>query len=391
MSMSSFKRNQICLWTHNEAALEVKVLRMNMKTVRIESNRGIATVPLAQLKRIRTLKKKKTPSSYSAMPQVGEICKVRKEAVGDETKGYTYAVVKRLNKTTVQINVLTNFKDSDRKYTVKMNDIWRLKGSQRKAALNKWRINKKTDLDETSTVANTVGNLLPVLPDGSLWPFLFREVDETTFVSDGLSCVANLRISNSNTLITIANDSVVKCTSGAIVNAANEGCLGGGGVDGEIGHRGGPTLYDARLALPILNNGSSPYGPRCHTGDAKITIAGDLPAEFVIHAVGPNFRMYETEEVAMNLLVDAYKAALARGAENSIKTIAFCILSAGIFRGYVSLRTIIKTGIETIANNTYPGLERVYFCAFMPEERRVTREICYDYQAEFDAATRYNA
>ncbi len=129
---------------------------------------------------------------------------------------------------------------------------------------------------------------------------------------------------------------------------------------------------------------------RCYTGDAKITIAGDLPAEFVIHAVGPNMRMYATEEEGIALLVDAYKAALARGAENSIKKIAFCILSAGIFRGYVPLPAIIKTGIETIAKNTYPGLERVYFCAFMPEEQRVTREICYDYRAEFDAATRHN-
>eukprot|EP00966_Prymnesium_polylepis_P270251 6243032-Prymnesium_polylepis.1 len=202
---------------------------MNKKTVRVESKLGIATVPLAQLKHIRSHKKKNTPSLYSAMPHVGEICKVRKEAVGDGTKGYTYAMLKRLNKTTVQINVLSNFKDSGHKHTVKMSDVWRLKGSQRKAALNKWRINK--DPDELSTVVSD----LAVTNAGTDWPFLFRDVtDEETFLSDGLSCVANLRIHNSNTIVTIANDSVVKCTSGAIVNAANEGCLGGGGVDGEI-------------------------------------------------------------------------------------------------------------------------------------------------------------
>ena len=78
----------------------------------------------------------------------------------------------------------------------------------------------------------------------------------------------------------------------------------------------------------------------------------------------------------MQLLTSAYQAALARGAESSIKKIAFCILSAGVYRISCSLQDIVKTGLETIAKNTYSGLERVYFCAFMPEEKRVVREIC---------------
>jgi hypothetical protein len=66
----------------------------------------------------------------------------------------------------------------------------------------------------------------------------------------------------------------------AIVNAANTGCLGGGGVDGAISSAGGEDLYQARRALPELNS----RGLRCKTGDAKITIGGDLNARFCIHA-----------------------------------------------------------------------------------------------------------
>ena len=58
----------------------------------------------------------------------------------------------------------------------------------------------------------------------------------------------------------------------AIVNAANEGSVGGGGIDGEVNYRGGYVLEEARRALPL--NGSY---KRCETGDAKITVAGDLP------------------------------------------------------------------------------------------------------------------
>ena len=221
----------------------------------------------------------------------------------------------------------------------------------------------------------------------------FQSVTREAAHMDGLACVANLSVTNSNTIITIVEDSVANCTTGAIVNAAGEGCLGGGGVDGEISRLGGDALYEARRALPMITSGgeAEDAGPawkrrkekcrRCITGDAKITISGELPCEYVIHAVGPNFNHYETDfqklpEEGMQLLTSAYQAALARGAENSIKKIAFCMLSAGVYRGSCSLPDIIKTGLETIAKNTYPGLERVYFCAFMPEEKRVVWEIC---------------
>ena len=104
---------------------------------------------------------------------------------------------------------------------------------------------------------------------------------------DGLKCVQEVTINGKSTILTIAYDGVTNCTTGAIVNAANEGCLGGGGIDGRICALGGPALDAARRALPTIDG--SPFGPRCKTGDAKMTIAGNLPCDKVIHAVGPIF------------------------------------------------------------------------------------------------------
>ena len=183
----------------------------------------------------------------------------------------------------------------------------------------------------------------------------------------GLLTTFKVTLGGSETAMYIAFDSVVKFTGDAIVNAANEGCLGGGGIDGEIGWRGGEALYAARCALPVLDGGS-----RCPTGDAKITVAGNLPCSKVIHAVGPRFG-YSTNLVDhasdLELLEAAYKNAMERARENDLKSVGFCILSAGIFRGGCPLKVVIETGLKAIAKNTYPGLETIVFCGFMPQEQ----------------------
>ena len=183
----------------------------------------------------------------------------------------------------------------------------------------------------------------------------------------GLLTTFKVTLGGSETAMYIAFDSVVKFTGDAIVNAANEGCLGGGGIDGEIGWRGGEALYAARCALPVLDGGS-----RCPTGDAKITVAGNLPCSKVIHAVGPRFG-YSTNLVDhasdLELLEAAYKNAMERARENDLKSVGFCILSAGIFRGGCPLKVVIETGLKAIAKNTYPGLETVVFCGFTPPEQ----------------------
>ena len=203
----------------------------------------------------------------------------------------------------------------------------------------------------------------------------FSEVRDVDVTIDGLKCVQELQVRGSSAILTIAADSVTNCNTGAIVNAANEGCLGGGGIDGRISDLGGATLYEARCALPLVPGTSA----RVLTGDAKATIAGDLPCDYVIHAVGPNFCHYESQDKAMGLLENAYKNAMLRASEYKLKKVAFCILSAGIFRGDCSLREIISAGLDSIAQSVYPELERVYFCAFTDLEQQTVQELTASY------------
>jgi len=152
--------------------------------------------------------------------------------------------------------------------------------------------------------------------------------------------------------------------SSAIVNAANEGCLGGGGVDGAIGAAGGPNLFADRQALPTVGGNR---GVRCKTGNAVLTgpnSYGDLHTSYVIHAVGPNYMRYELDE-ADDLLSSAYASSLecAKGAH--LESIAFSLLSAGIFRGSRSLKEVLKIGIDSIYNfGGYTELQEVHMCAF---------------------------
>ena len=92
----------------------------------------------------------------------------------------------------------------------------------------------------------------------------------------------------------------------------------------------------------------------------------------MIHAVGPRFGYssnLEDHADDLELLEAAYKNAMERARENDLKSVGFCILSAGIFRGGCPLKVVIETGLETIAKNTYPGLETVVFCGFTPQEQ----------------------
>ena len=199
--------------------------------------------------------------------------------------------------------------------------------------------------------------------------------DMARYFVHNLKCVAKLTLGGSATVLHLAHDSVVKFTGDAIVNAANEGCLGGGGIDGEVNYQGGIELEKARRELPLLDD--SPY-KRCDTGDAKITIAGSLPCKKVNHAVGPRFGFGSDHDDDLNMLENAYMNSMLRARECGLKTVAFCILSAGIFRGNCPLKTVIKRGMDAIAKNTYPGLEQVVFCGFTYNEQKELDSILKD-------------
>ena len=121
----------------------------------------------------------------------------------------------------------------------------------------------------------------------------------------------------------------------AVVNAANRHLAGGGGVDGAIHRAGGPSIMEETRRR---------YPQGCPTGEAVITGAGNLPARFVIHAVGPVWRGGSHGE--RELLAGAYRRSLQLAVENGCRSIAFPALSAGAY-GYpaeeaaeVALRTV---------------------------------------------------
>ena len=188
----------------------------------------------------------------------------------------------------------------------------------------------------------------------------------------GLNTSFKVQLGRSDAVLYLAFDSVLNFTGDAIVNAANVECLGGGGIDGAVNALGGHVLKQARFALPLIGV----TNVRCETGDAKITVAGGLPCSYVIHAVGPNFVYSETEhEVELQLLESAYKNSMDRAREKHIKSVGFCILSAGIYRGSCPLSVVIKTGRLAIARHAYPGLQTVVFCGFTSEERAVISDV----------------
>lgn len=123
----------------------------------------------------------------------------------------------------------------------------------------------------------------------------------------------------------IVQGDITRLDVDAIVNAANELMLGGGGVDGAIHAAAGPRLFEACRAVPEVRP-----GVRCPTGEARITPGFDLPARYVIHTVGPVWRGGSSDED--DLLARCYRASLALAEQYSLQSVAFPAISCGVFR-----------------------------------------------------------
>jgi O-acetyl-ADP-ribose deacetylase (regulator of RNase III) len=149
----------------------------------------------------------------------------------------------------------------------------------------------------------------------------------------------------------------------AIVNAANSGLLGGGGVDGAIHRKGGPAILAECRALRA---GSYPDG--LPTGQAVATTAGNLPARWVIHTVGP---VYSASEDRSALLRSCYRESLRVAAELGAASIAFPLISAGVYRWPQD--QAIAIAAEVITGTEQDGVARLVL--FQPETAELARRL----------------
>lgn len=158
--------------------------------------------------------------------------------------------------------------------------------------------------------------------------------------------------------ISVVKGDITKIEVDAIVNAANSSLLGGGGVDGAIHRAGGPAILEECKKIVARQGG-------CNTGEAVITTAGNLPAKFVIHTVGPIWHGGNKNE--KSLLAACYTSSLQLAVENNCKSIAFPAISTGVYRfPKPEAATIaVQTVQAFLQENSQP--EKVIFVCFDEE------------------------
>lgn len=155
-------------------------------------------------------------------------------------------------------------------------------------------------------------------------------------------------------MLSLVKRDITTLTCDAIVNAANSTLLGGGGVDGAIHKKGGKKILEACKKIG-----------GCATGDAKITVAGDLLCQYVIHTVGPVYSGSSRDEL---LLKSCYLESLNIAFQYDLKSIAFPCISTGVY-GYPK-KLAAKVAVEAVLYflSRHSDSKHIYFCVFDDEQ-----------------------
>jgi len=156
------------------------------------------------------------------------------------------------------------------------------------------------------------------------------------------------------TRISLHKGDITKLSVDAIVNAANSSLMGGGGVDGAIHRAGGPAILEECRKIVARQGG-------CKSGEAVITTAGNLPAKFVIHTVGPVWRGGNKGEE--ELLAACYRNSLVLAGSHDCRSVSFPNISTGVYGFPKDRAAVIAAGtvIDFINSNDTPA-EVVFVC-----------------------------
>ncbi|MCW3160726.1 O-acetyl-ADP-ribose deacetylase [Chryseobacterium oryctis] len=164
--------------------------------------------------------------------------------------------------------------------------------------------------------------------------------------------------------IELIKSDITKIEADAIVNAANSSLLGGGGVDGAIHRAGGKQVLEE--CQEIRNRQG-----KCKTGEAVVTTAGNLPAKYVIHTVGPIWN--GDEEKNSKLLANCYRNSMNLAESLDSKIIAFPNISTGVYK--FPKEQAAKIAVDEVKNFKSKNIEKVIFVCFDDENEEIYKKL----------------